>query len=275
MGMYVSRPPLTDTHDLNQGDLLVGVLRPKIVGDSSFVVREGPKANPVKPEARITLDAKLRVISPLEVVDALVISNSCDNVGDAPLLLVPIRPFKFTSASMTDADRWAVISQAATGTANPKLFYLPASKETGPAVRSEVQLNLLFSVSHEYLAKCVRDVGTKRIGGLTPEAVRHLQWAFGVVFSRDPREDDDWPSDEDLPLKLSFLEQETAKGGPFKEKYEGQRDRLKAALSAQQAELRAQGVVASTQPQPAPNEEAPIVPQGPWPKVDEPTDASG
>jgi hypothetical protein len=94
--MYQARPPLTDTHDLDQGDILQGVLRPHTVIDRNFVLRDGGKVRPtVPPEALTEANSNLRVMHELTREElSIVISNSCDNVLDLPLLFAAVKPFR-------------------------------------------------------------------------------------------------------------------------------------------------------------------------------------
>ena len=229
--MYQGRPPLTDTHDLEQGDILRGILRPHTVIDKNFVLREGGKVNPKPPpEALRESNPNLRVMHALEREElSIAISNSCDNTLDLPLLFAVVRPFGFPKGTDTPEQQWRVVSEAATGTANTKLFYLPASPEFRFA-RSEARFTEIFSVRHSYLDRCVRDAGASRVCGLKPEATRHLQWALAVFFSRDPREDHAWPSIEDFELKAKWLETELAKGSRRQEEYKTELEKIRTIL---------------------------------------------
>ncbi len=229
--MYEARATLSDTHDLNQGDVLRAVLRPHTVIDQNFVIREGGKVRwKVPPEALAQPDPNLRLMHQLEKEDlSIAISNSCDNSSDLQLLLAPVRPFKFPKGCDTPESQWRVISEAATGTANPKFFYLPSSTEFGLA-RSEVRLAQIFPVSHPYLDRCLKEAGTTRVCGLTAEAQRHLQWTIALFFGRNPREDNDWPSAEDLELKIKWLESELTRGSRHQEKYQAELAELKKRL---------------------------------------------
>lgn len=231
MGMYVERTALDNTRNLNQGDVLLGMLRPKTPTGKNFCLRQGSKfVYPAPPETLAQIKADLRVATQPERIDALVISNSCDNAaGDNPLLLVPIQPFKLNN-EWPEHEQWRAISTAATGTANPKIFYLPAQPDWGLHQRCEAQLHLIFSVSHEFLARCLAEAGTTRPFGLTDAAVRHLQWAIGVVFSRDPREDYEWPSPEDLKLKLAFYDYHIEAGTRRHDEYVQERTRVRQLL---------------------------------------------
>lgn len=211
--MYDARAPLADTKDLNQGDILRGILRPLTPTAKNFaILRDGNKFQyPAPPEKVSNVDKELRIVlTPQREEFSLVVSNSCDNaLGSLPILLIPTTPFKFQSA--TPEEQWEEVSQAATGTADSKTFYLPSSHFGLP--RLEARFNQIFAVSHDYLERCVKDAGSSRVCGLNPEAQRHLQWALDLFFGRHPREDFDWPSDEDLALKEKWLESKLSSGG--------------------------------------------------------------
>lgn len=219
--MYDTRPALTDPRELEQGDILRGILRPSAATAKNFaLLKDGNKfKHPAPQEAVLEVSKDLRVVlAPQREELSVVVSSSCDNaLGTLPILLVPAKPFKLQAD--TPEDQWLEISQAATGTANPKVFYLTASKEYG-FERSQAQFNLMFSVSHDYIARCMEDAKTSRVCGLKPEAQRHLQWALSLFFGRNPREDYDWPSLEDLELKERWLEATLKAGGRLQERYE-------------------------------------------------------
>jgi hypothetical protein len=227
--MYKARSLLSDPHDLNQGDILRSVLRPHTVIDRNFVLRDRGKVHPqVPPEALVQPDPNLRVMHGVDKEDlSMVISNSCDNASDLQLLLAAIRPFEFPNGCDTREAQWRVISEAATGTANPKFFYLPASTEFG-LLRSEVRLTQIFPVTHSYLNRCLTDGGLTRACGLTEDAQRHLQWTIALFFGRNPREDNEWPSLEDFALKEKWLEAEVKRGTRYQKKYEAELAELKA-----------------------------------------------
>jgi len=232
MPMYRERPPLADSHELDQGDILKGLVQPKPASKKSLVpVRDKTKIDwPPKPEHLKKPDEELRLVCRLEFPESLIVlSNSCDNAGEYPLILAPIRPFEFSDGVEGDPDRWEDVSEAATGTASPKLFYLPGDVRFG-LQRSEARLPNLFTLEHSIVQRCIVDRGTSRVCGLTPAAQRHLQWALNLLFSRDPREDDEWPSDEDFRLKLAWLDSQIAQGSARQEAYRAERDRIRARL---------------------------------------------
>jgi hypothetical protein len=233
--MYRDRPALADTLDLDQGDILRGVLRPQAVTGRNFaILKDGSKFRyPAPAEAVLTVSEELRVVSKLEKVDlCIVLSNSCDNSSEhLPVLLAPARPFAFEAEG--HPDRWLEISTAATGTANPKFFYLTDSSAHS-IERSEAQFNLIFSISHDYLRRCVREAETKRVCGITPEAQLHLQWAVNLFFGRHAREDLDWPSENDLKLKIEWLEAEISRGGRFQNRHKAELELTKAELRKRQ-----------------------------------------
>lgn len=211
--MYEAVPALTSPRDLNQGDIVRGLFRPPPGTEKSFqILRDGNKLQyPFPPNGLSEENKGLRVlVTPSREEICVVVSNSCDNYsGNLPLLLVPTVPFAFRGRV---EEHWAEISQAATGTANAKVFYLPGSKKFA-LERREARLNLMFSVSPDYLARCFSEANASRVCGMTPAAVRHLQWAINSFFSRNPRDDFDWPSVEDLEIKVQALEVAIMKGG--------------------------------------------------------------
>jgi hypothetical protein len=106
--MYESRGPLArgrETRELEQGDVLRGVLIPQAVTGASFGIRSGGTwiwQRPQLPAARILAEEgkgeghDVRVMTKvLRDADCIVLSNSCDNyAADNPILLAPIRPIE-------------------------------------------------------------------------------------------------------------------------------------------------------------------------------------
>jgi hypothetical protein len=231
--MYEDRTPLTDTRDLNQGDLLRGILRPLYATAKNFaILKDGNKfKHPAPTEAVFRVDKELRVVLTPQREDlSIVASNSCDNaLGNLPILIVPALPYKFLDDTSAE-ERWLEISQAATGSGNSKRFYLPGSDKCGFG-RSTALLNLIFPISHDYIERCVKDAQATRLCGLTPEAQRHFQWALSLFFGRNPREDLDWPSREDLELKRQWLDSMIIKGGRNQQKYKEDLAVTEAALA--------------------------------------------
>lgn len=232
MSMYRSQPPLGSSHDLEQGDILAKVLvaiPPS--GKSLAIVRNRNKMQwPVPSDVLRNPTEELRAMCKVSVWDlAIVVSNSCDNAGDYPVLIAPIRPFRFSSTDPTDAERWLEVSEAATGTASPKLFYLPADEGFG-LERSEARLPDLLGVEHSFLQRVIAEGEATRVCGLDADAQRHLQWSLGLLFSRDPRDDGSWPSAADLRLKLAWLEEEMPRSRSRREGMVTERDRIRGLL---------------------------------------------
>jgi hypothetical protein len=213
-GIYKGREPLRLAKDLEQGDLLLNVLVPVPATRSAFHHRKGPKCDPLEKLPTIAEDAgHVRVMVSVTRWKAIVLSNSCDIAGgQLPILVAPVRAFQFRAPDSQDAERWRQINDAATGTTSTKSFYLPAHPPTAHE-RSVAYLAEAFPLTHAYVDRCINESGVTRMCGLKPEAQRHLQWALGLMFSRNPREDYEWPSHEDLKLKRSWLEREIERGG--------------------------------------------------------------
>jgi len=215
-GVFVPATPLKGTTELNQGDVLASAPLLKQGTDENLCTMAGRKNFnwPVPPAEVTAFSGALRVMQAVERVDfALVISNSCDNaLGISPIMLAPVLPFTFNPRDDTPGKKWVRVSNAATSTAAPKYFYLPAAKEVG-LPRSEAQLGQMYPVTPKLLSKFIALGGTQRVCSLSPDAVVHLQWQIGLIFGRNPREDLAWPSQEDLELKLAWLDEELAKPG--------------------------------------------------------------
>jgi hypothetical protein len=215
--MYLMRAELTDVAKLDQGDIVSRVVVPRLAVGRAFGLRQGSKITDAIPEgtlAKEPLPTQLRLVCEVQRLDlAIVLSNSCDN-QKLPILMAPVVPFAFKRAE-TPAEEWLEISHAATGTASPKLLYLPASPQFG-LKRSEAELSRMTPVDHSVLQRGIDEGGMKRICGLNDEALVHLQHHLSMFFGRHSRDDYAWPSLEDLNLKQTWLEEQLASPGGSK-----------------------------------------------------------
>jgi len=129
------------------------------------------------------------------------------------------------------AAEWMDISKAGTG--HGTSFYMPAhpNAEFG-FQRSEADLRTLFALTPSYVDYCLAQLGARRLFGLTPEAVRHLERSLDFLFARHPRDDHAWPSRSDLELKLVWLDQEIARGSARQHEYKAERDLLRSQTTS-------------------------------------------
>lgn len=263
--MYIDRTALTEARQLEQGDLVLGLIQPLIPTSKNILKLHKPLnfnnaklATPADLVGDLTL---LRGVNRMEKVDlALVVSNSCDNDGGDPVILAPVRPYKFSDGATSPAKQWRDISEAATGTASPKLFYLAGSTRFNIS-RCEAQLGRLFVLEQSFINAYI-ECGLTRVCGLTTAAIRHLQWHLATVFGRDPREDSAWPSDDDKRLKLAWLERELEHGSNRYDRYRKERDELRAYL----------GIAADASSETTAIENEAIPPAGAAPVNGEPTE---
>src|SRR5262249_50886740 len=135
-----------------------------------------------------------------------------------PILVCPVKPFN--PRGPDDAAKWREINAAATGTAIAKQFYLPGHPPF-ELPRSTAMYPLMRTLTHKYITRCAKENQARRVGGLSPDAVRHLQRGLDVYFARNPREDYDWPSRDDLTLKAAFL-REQMESGRDRERFEAE-----------------------------------------------------
>lgn len=262
--MYLERVALTEARQLEQGDLIRGVIRPLLPTNKHILkLQKPPSYNNAQPAKATDLAGDLnhlRGVNRLERVPlALVVSNSCDNNGGDSIVLAMVRPYEFAEGLSSPAEQWRDISEAATGTASPKLFYLAGSAQFNIA-RSEALLGDLFVLEQSFIDLCIQ-YGLTRICGLSQASVRHLQWHLSSVFSRDPREDSAWPSDDDKRLKLAWLEREMERGSNRYNLYRQERDELRAHL----------GVAAIAPSEATAMDDEPDAPVSAAPEIGEPT----
>jgi hypothetical protein len=158
-------------------------------------------------------------------------SNTCDNFQQSsPVLIVPVEAYEFDDAEASDAKKWLQISADATGVGSAKLFYLPRHPDVALG-RSHAVLNRVTPLSHKYLKRCFAELNGQRLCGLTPAAPRHLQYTLSLMFSRNARDDDAWPSVEDFRLKAAWLRESLQLPGRQKGRYEAELRAIEALVS--------------------------------------------
>src|SRR4051812_10137686 len=166
MPPYVPKANPTKVDDLDQGDLLAHLVRPKVPVAISLQQRVKSAMEHAKPENLKNPDKMTRVQVEAELVElALVVSNSCDIAQGSPLLIAPVEPFKIPEKAQTDAAKWELISSAGTGGASPRAFYLPGATELGIS-RVSARLDSIFPITWEYLSRCMTEGKTRRVAGL-------------------------------------------------------------------------------------------------------------
>ena len=172
--------------DLNQGDLLGGIVAPVVVVPLALTIQEGPRVRDprhVETGQLLASLANARVV--LRVVRherCMVLSNSCDNARGFDLLHAPIDVFPLVEE---EQHQWPQVSNAATGTANPKRLYLPGAPEFG-LQRSEINFQKIYLSS----LKSTRRDGSGSASHVSPvlPQKRNITWRghflYGSVVTR-------------------------------------------------------------------------------------------
>jgi hypothetical protein len=155
-------------------------------------------------------------LAQLQLVDALVVTQSCDALRGATILLAPIEAL--IELSPRPERRSAEVRRIATGLGEIGRFYLP-DLPPRDIPRRVALLDSCFSLDREDLSQFVRE-RRSIILGLTARGVEYLQFRLGVVFGRNAREDEDWPSTEDLSDRISSLDARLSK--PFSDEHQRQ-----------------------------------------------------
>src|SRR5258708_19553270 len=120
--MYVRRPELRLPKDLNQGDILRNVHLPQPPTGENFALVENK--NKIRFPFPVTELGKAELLDGVRVmmrpirIEALVISNSCDNASGFPVFLAPIRPFRFPPPAQTPPEQSPAIPEPPTTTPN-------------------------------------------------------------------------------------------------------------------------------------------------------------
>jgi hypothetical protein len=232
MGPYLRKPELNTFEDLDQGDILTDMIWPLPLNAASIMRRHRNTVEPAKPDEIAAFDTTvLRIQIKIDRATALVVSNSCDIAQGGTITFARVLPFPETQ---DEDELWRKISGTATGTGAPKHFYLADDPHLG-LQRSIAELHALQSVDWSFIDACLKHARARRVCGLSQEAVLHLRWKFGLVYSRNPRDDFAWASDADIELKRKHLEKEIAEGR-FRDKARSDLEKLEAEVARRKAE---------------------------------------
>lgn len=204
--MYVTKQTVGAARELEQGDLVSGLLLPDLVGAASLH-RHPAKSTaylPLQPgELRAEAVDQLRAVVCLRAEDVLVVGNSCDIAGGGALAVVPVGPLKL-QGDPSKPKTFEEIRKRATSGNWSKSFYLGASPTHGVATRSEAKLGQIHTLAPDFVDAQFKERGLQRRAGLNPDGVAHLRWALGYFFGRNSREVTDWLTDEDLLLCIRY-----------------------------------------------------------------------
>lgn len=237
--MYVEKRALTSARDIEQGDLLVGFLLPEIAG-AKALHRRPPKSQSTlalsDAEFAAEPEQNIRVQVAVKASTVLVVGNSCDISGGGTLILAPVSPLKLQKDPNTNpVEAFEEIRRRATSGNWSKSFYLGVSQKHSVGERCEAVFDQLITLSPTYVQRLIEHRKLKRHAGLNPDGVAHLRWALGYFFGRNAREELDWQADEDLLLRLRYLEAIKTDGSRRREGFE-------AELAATQKEIDRRGI---------------------------------
>jgi len=228
--MYRRRP---SDAPIDQGDVLLGV--PRLSGslNEAILVLHGEDLR-VK-DAATPLAGGQAVAMVVDLVDALVLSQGCDVLRRGFVHLAPIDELR--NLSDKAAKRASSVRKAATGLDAVGAFYLPNLPRLGWP-RRIAALDDAFALPGDELREYVRRHRSIACG-LTPAAIEYLQYRIGLVFGRKAREDEDWPSVEDLrdqrvekDLEIQKRTQERARAAD-----PGEQDEIESELTQLRREL--------------------------------------
>lgn len=230
--MYRARPP---EGPLEQGDILVGVPRPilGLVGVQLLRGTEGSLEVDQQPDDYAIQREDTAAMS-FDVVDAIVLTQSCDAVRKTWILLAPIEPCDLSSKPVPRAK---AVQKLATGLGVVGSFYLPNLPPL-KWTRRQALLDEAFTLPRDDLAMYVEQHGLVR-AGLSSAGIEYLQHRIGLVFGRLARDDYAWRSVEDLGDHVAQLEAQigSTKGRLARASDEEEKADLEAELELLAAEI--------------------------------------
>jgi hypothetical protein len=142
------------------------------------------------------LKSGMQFLAGIDLVSAMVISQSCDVQRDMNILVAPLIPLELSSTK--PQRQWSELQNLATSLHQPTRVYLPDDPELS-FPRRTVELGEAFSLPRAELESFSRT--GKRVAALGKEGIEYLQFRLAVMFWRVARDDYAWPSKADLELK--------------------------------------------------------------------------
>ncbi len=191
------------TDPISQGDIFKDIPNPVTPFDHHLVESNGA----YRIESRSgDVRADMNFLSAVELVSAIVLTQSCDVPRAENILLAPLSSLNFDSGK--PERHWAEIQKFATSLHQPTRFYLPDDPAIG-LNRHLAEMSELFTLPRLELAGFA--LSGKRVASLADEGVSYLAFRFAMMIWRVARDDYAWPSKADLSLKKSYLERELSK----------------------------------------------------------------
>ena len=141
------------------------------------------------------------LVEQITLVNAIVISQSCDAERAPSIMMAPVIDFPLEGTKATS--KWRKINLAATSLSETKLVYLPGNPALSLS-RSAADFGNAFTVPRQLLEELERKV--KRVASLGEKAVSYLQFRFCVMLTRVAQDDFAWPSREDIEIKIASQE---------------------------------------------------------------------
>ncbi|MGL4549935.1 MAG: hypothetical protein ACRC33_02005 [Gemmataceae bacterium] len=186
---------------LSQGDIFTALPMPVLSFRAGVhLVQQGAGLF----EARRTdgaVEDGMNVLAGVQLVDAIVIEQSCDTLRADLALLAPLRDCDLSKKKKAK-DIWEHIKTIGSSLAQPSRAY-QANDPEFRFPRRYIDLSAKFSLAPEDLAHFI---GLNlRVATLTDRGLINLQHRLTVQLSRVAREDLDWLSDDDLAIKAEAL----------------------------------------------------------------------
>jgi hypothetical protein len=188
---------------ISQGDIFADIPSPVFAFDH-HVVKSGAMCR--VEDLTGNVQDGMTLLATVEVVKAIVLTQSCDAPRAVNILLAPLNLLAFES---TKPDRrWSEIQRLATSLHHPTRVYLPDD----PGLKLDrhiAELSEAFTLPRQELERFA--LNGKRIATLGEEAVAYLSFRIATMFWRLARDDFAWPSKADLQLKEAHLTVDIAK----------------------------------------------------------------
>lgn len=233
MGRTYRKPAASEA--LSQGDIFKKIPMPllrfrhgvHLVFQGDGIFREEPVLDGIQ--------AGMGFLADVELVDAIVLEQSCDTLHGDQVLLAPLRECDF-SKRKTPKEKWEYIKRIGTSLAEPARIYLTNDPDLD-FPRRFIDLGSKFPLTPEDLQHFIEK--GHRVAALTDRGLINLQYRLTVQLSRVARDDIDWLSEEDLDIKAQVLTEEvksktnalaTKRGQLAKAKTNEQKETLEADI---------------------------------------------
>lgn len=198
--------PVEPDEPLSQDDVFLGIPLPDISFHEPYELIEGDQAN-VLTERPVQGDFQdgMNFVATINLVNAVVIDQSCETLGADRILLAPLVDF---IPNDKPKEQYQQIQRLGNSLYEPSRIYLAEEPELRFPKRL-IDLGGKFHHAREDMEYFIKR-GMRR-ASLGLKNLAYLKDRLRVYFGREARDDIDWLSRDDILNKIGYLEGEISK----------------------------------------------------------------